>query len=262
MRIDAKQKKKFIQTVCIALAVIAVIIVAAVVIPSVLKGLDGSSEAELPEGYVTYNASRYFFRFDYPETWRVETDSSGFGFMQEPEKGLVVTLVPAVKSGSTGENNTADSAADAEDTSESAEHKYAEGITERFYYRDFSDGKKLDSKAAFDAFSSEISEGLLCSSGEQLVSSNVSTQVQYVGSNEIFYRADITYTVSSETVNDAGEKITAEKTYKGEMFVCARSMAYCAVVVSYDSENELQYKEFKKELADAADSFRFSVFDD
>jgi len=256
MSIDSKKKKSIIQTACIALAVIVVIIVAAVVIPAIIRGVRGTSESALPDGYVTYNASRYFFRFDHPEHWRTETDSAGFGYMQKPDKGLVVTLVPAtLREKNDGEGQP-------ENSSETADVDVADGVSERFYYRAFGEGKVLDSKSSFAAFAEEISKGVLCEDGETLVSAKVASPVEYIGTNEKFYRANVTYTVKADVADENGETLSTEKTYNGEVFVSSRSMAYCSVIITYDSSFEDVYKKFKKDLVDAADSFRFSVFED
>ncbi len=73
--------------------VFAVLIIAALIAIPLAKGIKKVIRDEEMEGYNTFNASRYFFRFDYPEEWPAEKETNGF--LLDPESGLVCTVSPA-----------------------------------------------------------------------------------------------------------------------------------------------------------------------
>ncbi len=273
---DAKKKKKLIQTLCIALAVVAVVVALLLIIPPIVKKVDKAISEDLPAGYVTYNASRYFFRIDYPEGWNVANDTAGYGFLQDKEKGLVVTIAPKESAGEEGtdepENN------DINDIVEKRDEMF-NSASARFYYRGFEDDKVLDSKAAFTAFSEELKAGLLIGDGDESVEINIGKATTYSGLNETFYKADISYKIKATVKLEAdiepdGESDEAAspdeltetkeviKSYKGTVYVSARSMAYCAAVIVYDTEDAALYTAHKDEFKAVIDSFRFSVFED
>ena len=75
--------------------VIFILIVLLVVSWPAIIELEKAIEGGPEEGYAMFNASRYFFRYYYPEDWI--TDRETDGFLMNKETGLVGTLVPAVK---------------------------------------------------------------------------------------------------------------------------------------------------------------------
>ena len=77
--------------------VFLLILVIAVVIAfswPMVKELERVIEDKPPEGKLTFNASRYFFRYDYPENWAAEKGQGGF--LMDRESGLVSVLTPTV----------------------------------------------------------------------------------------------------------------------------------------------------------------------
>ena len=248
-----KQKKKI---VIITAIILAVLLVALLLIRPISRMLGRVITEEIPEGYATYNASRYFFRFEYPEEWVVNTDIAGFGFLSDSGTGLVVQLLPA-KSVS-------------DDLSDSAE---APGITVtdssvsvRFYYRNFQD-TALSLEEAFREYSDALTGGTLLGDGEDSVYVT-GERTEFTGDHETFYRIEYTCerSISQKTDEeeaDAPEETVEKVEYRGELYVAVRSMAYYAVVFEYEADKSgLPIVPYTTEFDTIIKSFRFSVFED
>ena len=247
-RARKKRKKQIVQACCIAGAIVVVIIIVMLLINPITKKIEGEISEDVPLGYVTYNASRYFFRFDYKEGWYVKTDTGEFGFMQDPDRGLVVSLYPS----------SGDSLDDAVETQRpSADvlpNNYETGYFADFYYREFPDNKALTPGEAFASFCAELDPAFLSKGNGTVTDIKLGKSETYKGRNEEFCAGKIEYTVTDE------EGI--EKQFGGKVYVSVRSMSYCAIVVCCDSGEEQLYIDNEASFKTTVDSFRFSVFDD
>lgn len=241
-RAKAKRKKQIIQACCIAGAVVLIIVLVMALINPIADSIDNEISDDVPVGYVTYNASRYFFRFDHKEGWYVKNDTGEFGFMQDAEKGLVVSLYPP----ETAEEQATEAPED--EVQDDGTVKYDDRVFVNFYYRDFDEGEKFNNSDAYSDFVSEINSGAL---GEQYSTATFGKTSVYKGRNEEFCCSSVEFI--DKTTNN---------TINGTLYVSARSMAYCAVLVCYDNEADDLYKEYEEILKTTVDSFRFSVFDD
>lgn len=226
------QKQKTIRTVCIASSVLAVVIAALLLIKPIAGRINNAVADEVPEGYKTYNASRYFFRFEYPENWLVKTDSAGFGFMYDNDTGLVLKAMPAEYTGAAPANNDAQ---ESDNTEKEDNLVVDETAAVRIYYRDFKDGRVLNSEEAFNEFISEINAGLMY--GENAAADYSFDKAEiYNGRNETFFSAYYTCKAAAEDTSDDKEASKGESSAKndeirdtpirGRVFVAARSMAY------------------------------------
>ncbi len=185
------------------------------------------------EGLVTYNASRYFFRFDHPEDW--QTEKQQYGFLMNEETGLVVTLTPAVKT----ENPAG-----------------GDGITVRhdavkisFYYNipEGMDLKNADLDRVMDYYQDRLRSGLL---GKD---TGIIQMDSFVDKVNVESEKTELYSVDFRAMRD-GESVY------GTLYCAKRARNVCAVVLTYTSIAE--FETFREEVFDVVRSFRLTVFDD
>lgn len=265
-----KQAKRII---LVAAVILTVLVAVLLMIRPVSNMLDGMAEEEIPAGYATYNASRYFFRFDYPEEWVVSTDTSGFGFLSDRDTGLVVTVTPARRIAATagneataGNGETAGSpGTPAQQTGETLIPVLDETSSVRFFYRNFEE-KPLTREEAFRLFTEALTDGSLLGDGEQGLYT-LGESSEFTGEHETFLRAS--YTCERSTAVPDGEdeetpEAGAGKTFfRGEIYVAVRSMACYAVVFESEAKaGGLPISSYVTEFDTMIKSFRFSVFDD
>ncbi len=247
-RARKKRKKQIIQASIIAGAVVVVIIVVMLLINPITKKIEGEISEDVPLGFVTYNASRYFFRFDYKEGWYVKTDTGEFGFMQDPDSGLVVSLYP-----SSGDN-TDNTETTQRPSGDVLPNNYETGYFADFYYREFPDNKALTPGEAFTSFCAELDPAFLSKGNGTVTDVKLGKSETYKGRNEEFCSGKIEYTITDGEGN--------EKHFSGKVYVSVRSMSYCAILVCCDLGDEQLYIDNEASFKTTVDSFRFSVFDD
>lgn len=257
-----KNKKK---VVIITAVVLAVLITALLLIRPISKMLSRVNTEEIPEGYATYNASRYFFRFEYPKEWVVNTDAAGFGFMSDSDSGLVAKLVPAKYVSVSGTEAPAETAGQTDAAEENGITVTDPSASVRFYYRNFEE-KPLSLDEAFLVYSEELRSGTLFGDGADSVYV-LGEKTSYTGDHETFYRIEYTCerSLAGETQEDTDEEdpVTQKTAYRGELYVAVRSMAYYAVVFEYEAEKSgLPVVPYAAEFDVIIKSFRFSVFED
>jgi len=89
---ESTSKKKsvnFKKGTKIIVLIFAVVLLVAMIPQIVSEYLKSDEEME---GFTLYNASRFFFRFYYPDDWTIEKEASGF--LMDDETGLVVVATP------------------------------------------------------------------------------------------------------------------------------------------------------------------------
>ncbi len=215
--------------------VFLLILVIAVVIAfswPMVKELERVIEDKPPEGKLTFNASRYFFRYDYPENWAAEKGQGGF--LMDRESGLVSVLTPTVA--------TKDM-----DGVVFSLQKY-DGVKVRFYYlaEDGVDYANVTLQEVLEIWEKRIREGLI--SGD------------YSGFQ--FTPADI-INVGSENTDLYSSYFKGygdEANIYGYVYCAKRPKCCYMVMVTYDKTEE--FSMFKSEIEDVVKSFRLTVLAD
>ncbi|MBQ7445519.1 MAG: hypothetical protein IJS71_06255 [Clostridia bacterium] len=186
------------------------------------------------EGLVTFNASRYFFRFDHPEDW--QTDKSPNGFFLDKDTGLVVTLTPAVKVKAANEDE------------EDVVTRHDKVKISFFYHVPDFDPKSASLDKVMIYYQDKLRSGML---GSSVTVTEISSSVDKtnVGSEQTeLYAVDFRGT-SAETGS-----------FSGTLYVAKRAKCVYAVVVIKQSLSE--YEQFRENIEDVLRSFRLTVLSD
>ncbi len=198
----------------------------------VIKELERVIDDKPPEGKLTFNASRYFFRYDYPEDWSAEKGQGGF-FMDR-ETGLVSVLTPAVA--------TKDM-----DGVVFSLQKY-DGVKIWFYYlaEEGVDYGEMTLQKVLEDWGKRIREGLFSDdySGFQFTTADV---INVGSENTDLY---------SSYFKGYGD----EANLYGYIYCAKRPKCCYMVMVTYDKTEE--FAMFKSDIEDVVRSFRLTVLAD
>ena len=216
------------RTVFLIIFILAVVIAFSV---PLLKKIERSIDNDPEPGYMTFNASRYFFRIDCPETYVVSKEANGF--LLNKETGLVAEIRPSHIEASE------DLLAHVDDET---------GIVISFFYK--ATGTEIGSDAALSTvtgyFSDALGSGLLGEDLTDIVFSDV--DILNVGNqNNDLYARDF-------KLRDG------EKVINGTIYCAKRPAAAYMICVAYEDQTE--YDEYSEEIADMIRSFRLTVLKD
>ena len=203
-----------------------------------------AAEAGPGEGLVTYNASRYFFRFDYPKEWITEYGQNGF--LLDKESGLVVNLVPAVKVPVAGNDD------------DGVVTRY-ENIKLSFFYNVPSDiGSKyakdkdgnypeVPVRDLMDYYTKRLRNGLVPEVGIVTKISYDYVEFEVEDEKTELYAADFTATKDGSSLY-------------GTLYCARRAKAVYAIVLTYKSPYE--FMTFSERVLGILSSFRLTVLAD
>jgi len=225
-----QKKNTKVKTVWVVVAIIVLIVVAiAVSIPFYGK-YEQIKEQELPEGYVTYNASRYFFRFDRPTEWLVTNDSHGF--LLDSDLGLVCKMNPTIIGTKEGEDTI-----------------LFDSIEVNFFYREIEDYNNTE--VSYEDIALEFENLISLGKIFPKITGNVSFGV--LNLNAVENTHNELCAVEFSTMID-------EDYFRGVMYLAKRPKAYYCVLVSYEDASEFNL--FRGEILNVVESFRMTVLAD
>ena len=193
-----------------------------------LKKLEDAIDNNPEPGYMTFNASRYFFRVDCPETYIVNKEPNGF--LLNRETGLVAEIKPSHV------ETSEDQLAHLDDET---------GIKVSFFYKASKDTglAELTLSSVTSYFCRQLKTGLL---GEDLTGFAFSdVDIINVGNqNNDLYARDFTLN-------------TGENKYKGTVYCAARPAAVYLICVMYEDGDV--YSEYAEEITEMIKTFRLTV---
>lgn len=293
-----KNKKSFAVLFIILILVIVSLMVANIAKAWIQKMRE--EEATKAEEVVDmYNASRYFFRVYYSANWNVNGGANGF--MINSNTGLVLEAFPLVENPITPEPTIAASESvtptlkEGQTSKPTATPDPREGLiryqyaTARFYYREYTDfgiEKKDPTTIAPDHTHSITATPDATSTpqitGGQTVSPTVFDSDTPVKLEEVFESVkeyidgqdyeDIIYEVDEGQILELGGKRfgkatytysdTNGMTYKCDIYVAVRKMAYYVITFEAVENNEIKaHSKYSDEFEGMVEDMLFSVFD-
>lgn len=259
------QKRLFQRkTIIIIMAIVAVIMLLLVFSESFRETVEDAVLPDESKLSQTHNASRYFFRFGYPDDWVVEGDINGFGFMNDSEKGIVVKAYPKAEFEKINADSEGIMSGAEEDSEESTSIIKSEEVSTviNFFYREISDGEISSSKEACENFVDEFSKAIVNLESGQMAEYEFSEVTEYVADNVTFYCVSYTCEIYKEHTDEGDVQRETLNTVSGEIYVAARSMAYYAINFETElSKKSNEYDSYHKDFINILNDFRFSVFD-
>jgi hypothetical protein len=196
-----------------------------------LKKIESVIDNSPAPGYMTFNASRYFFRVDCPETYVVNKEANGF--LLDRETGLVAEIRPSHTVASE------DLLAHVDDET---------GIVISFFYKASDEaglaGATLGKVAEY--YSEALKSGLLRNDYTDFVFSGVDV-INVGNQNNDMYARDFTFA-------DGGGRLS------GTFYCAARPAAVYLICVVYEDGDI--YAEYADEISEMIRSFRLTVLKD
>ena len=208
------------------------VVVVALSWPAVIA-LEKAMEGGPGEGLVTYNASRYFFRFDYPKDWITEREQNGF--LLDKDSGLVVELIPATRQEAAAEGGD-----DIITRYEGIQLSFYYGVPSEFYPGNVTADRVLTYYK--DKLRAGMADGVYNVDFLSFVD-----EVNVENENTELISVDFTAYCDGKKIN-------------GTMYCAKRNKCVYAITVIHDSYAE--YNTFREEIDNILKSFRLTVLSD
>ncbi len=220
-------------------------IVAAYVFAPLLEA-EIASESGPGDGLLTYNASRYFFRIDYPENWVKEENNNGF--LLNRENGLVAVFTPARKDYPGGDETNEDDAVITRFDNVKVSFFYNVPKDVKSVYGVYSGGAvPVPAFELADFYTKRLENGLL---QEGVRSVKITSAARLY--DEVETKTQL-YCIGFAAESDSGN-IT------GTLYCASRPKAIYAVLVTVSSLSD--YAMVNDEVQSVIQSFRLTVLDD
>ncbi|MCR5056102.1 MAG: hypothetical protein K6B54_04255 [Clostridia bacterium] len=205
-----------------------------------------AAESGPGEGLLTYNASRYFFRIDYPENWVKEENQNGF--LLNKENGLVARFTPARKDYPGGDETDEDDAVLTRYDTVNVSFFYNVPSDVKSVYGVKSGGVNLVPAADLvDFYTERLRTGVLIKGVTGL---SITSRAQLYEDEEA--KTEL-YCTKFMAAGDDGS-------FSGVLYCASRPKAVYAILVTYSSVRDFELVE--EEIYPVISSFRMTVLND